>query len=78
MVVMRNAAKRKNAAAVVVQVRVTGGVEVGAARRAASNAGAGVASGNVHGAENTSARDPAARIGADVIVDTKFPLWGRN
>lgn len=63
----------KDVAAVVVRAQVTGGVEAGASRRAANNAGAVAASGNVHGAKNTSGRDPAARIGVDVIVDAKAP-----
>lgn len=78
MVIMRNAAKRKDAAAVVVRAQVSRGVEAGATRRAVSNAGATAASGNVHGAENASGRDPAARIVVDVFVDAKTPLWGRN
>ncbi len=63
----------KDAAAVVVRAQVSRGVEAGATRRAVSNAGATAASGNVHGAENASGRDPAARIVVDVFVDAKTP-----
>ncbi len=62
----------KDAAAVVVRAQVSRGV-AGGARRAVSDAGAAASSGNVHGAENASGRDPAARIVVDVFVDAKTP-----
>lgn len=63
----------KNAAAVVVQAQVSGGVEAGAARRAMSNAGAVAMSEGVHGAKSESGRNLAARIVVDAIMDAKAP-----
>lgn len=62
----------KDAAAVVVRAQVSRGV-AGGVRRAMSDAGAAASSGNVHGAENASGHDPAARIVVDVFVDAKTP-----
>ncbi len=62
----------KDAAAVVVRAQVSRGV-AGGTRRAVSDAGAAALSGNVHGAENASGHDPAARIVVDVFVDAKTP-----
>lgn len=78
MVTMRNAARRKDVAIVVVQAQANRGVEVGAAKRAERAVGAAAASGNLHGAKSASVHDPAVRIAVDVAVDAKAPLWGRN
>lgn len=65
--------KGKDAAAVVVRVQVSTGVEAGAARRAVSSAGAVAENGNVHGAESASSHDPAAKIVVDATEDAKAP-----
>lgn len=76
MVIMRNAAKRKDAATVVVRVQAAGGVEAGGARRAENDAGAAAVSEDVHEAKSANVHDPAARIVVDVIVDAKAPFAG--